>query len=167
MAVGIRPGEIMNAKEVYADIINIFDWEPNSKHPRMSPEKRAAQFAPFAALSGFDEMVKDLSRQTVEQIEPGEEEKALLNRKMNRLSGLLKSGAQPEAAFTYFVPDKVKSGGKYVTVTARVRRIDTAAQKFYLVPSEDEDVPEALPFDKISAIAGEAVDDLDDTFWSE
>ena len=79
MAQGNHPNEKPNAREVYADIIDIPHWEPNRKHPRMSLHDRAAQFAPFAALSGYDEMVDEEARLTDRQIEPGEEQLNLLN----------------------------------------------------------------------------------------
>ena len=74
MAQGIQPGEVFNAREIYADIIDLPHWEPSSRHPRMSLRSRAAQFAPFAALSGYDDMVKEETRLTERRIEPDEDQ---------------------------------------------------------------------------------------------
>ena len=62
MAQGYRPDEVFNAREVYADIIDLPGWEPGPKHPRMPLAKRAAQFAPFAALTGYKEMLEEALR---------------------------------------------------------------------------------------------------------
>ena len=73
MAEGIRPDEVFNAREVYADIIDLPRWEPNSRHPRMSLYKRAAQFAPFAALSGYAEIIAENERYTDSRPVPDED----------------------------------------------------------------------------------------------
>ncbi len=162
MAVGIRPGEIMNAREVYADIIDLPHWEPNSRHPRMSLYKRAAQFAPFAALSGYDDMVNEEIRQTDRRIEPDEDQLNLLNRQLNLLRSATAGGDRPVISITFFVPDERKGGGRYVTVTARVKRIDTVHRKMFLLPHGQQETPEFIEFDKITALKGSVFDCLED-----
>ena len=162
MAVGIRPDEVFNAREVYADIIDLPRWEPNSRHPRMSLYKRAAQFAPFAALSGFDEMVKEEMRQADRRIEPDEDQLNLLNQQLNLLRSATANGDRPVVSITYFIPDEHKEGGRYVTVTARVKRIDTVNRKMFLLPQGQQETPEAIEFDKLFALKGDLFDCLED-----
>ena len=113
-----------NARKIYGDIIDIPHWEP-LKHKRMSLFERAAQFSPFAALTGYDEMIDDEAREVDAQEELSDEEMEILDRKINRIAEMLENGETPEIIITYFVPDERKSGGKYVTSKEDVRRIDT------------------------------------------
>ena len=66
MSQGNQPNNKPNAREVYADIIDIPHWEPNRKHPRMSLHDRAAQFAPFAALTGYEDKIEETEKGTEE-----------------------------------------------------------------------------------------------------
>jgi len=99
----------------YKDIINL-PHHISKRHPRLSMEQRAAQFSPFAALTGYEEATDETSRLIDEKIELSEEDMEELNRKLQNLQG--------EAVITYFVKDERKSGGSYVTVKGEVRRID-------------------------------------------
>ena len=162
MAEGIRPDEEFKAREVYADIIDLPRWEPNDRHPRMSLYKRAAQFAPFAALSGYDDMVKEEMRQTDRRIEPDEDQLNLLNRQLNVLRNTTAGGDRPVVAITYFILDERKDGGRYATVTARVKRIDTVNRKMFLLPHGQQEIPEAVEFDKLIALKGDLFDCLED-----
>ena len=105
----------------YSDIINL-EHHVSTKHPQMSLESRAAQFAPFAALTGYDDAVKETARLTDKRIELDEEMKVIINDKLNVLEEHISE--KPTATFTYFVTDKKKSGGSYNTITGNVRRID-------------------------------------------
>ena len=162
MAQGIQPGEKPNAREVYADIIDLPHWEPNRKHPRMSLHNRAAQFAPFAALTGYDEMVNEEIRLTDEQIEPGDEQLDLLNRQLNLIHSATAGGDRPAVTITYFIPDEHKAGGRYATITARVKRIDTAARTMILLAQGQPGIPESIPFDRIFSLRGRLVDSPDE-----
>ena len=113
-----------NAREIYGDIIDIPHWEP-LKHERMSLFERAAQFSPFAALTGYDEMIDEEAREVDAQEELSDEDMKILNQQINRMAEMLENGETPEIIITYFVPDERKSGGKYVTSKETVRRIDT------------------------------------------
>ena len=113
-----------NAMEIYNDIIDIPHWEP-LKHERMSLFERASQFSPFAALTGYDEMIYEEAREVDAQEELSDEDMEILNQQINRMAEMLENGETPEIIITYFVPDERKNGGKYVTSKEDVRRIDT------------------------------------------
>ena len=161
MADGKPPDTKLNARNEYADIIDLPHWEPGSRHPRMSLHDRAAQFAPFAALVGYDEMIDEEARLTDRQIEPGEEQLNELNRKLSRINDAITGGIHPEVTITYFEPDNKKAGGRYATVTAQVRRIDTAARKVILITRDRPDLPETILFDRILGIRGKQITEPD------
>lgn len=109
-----------DARERYGDIID--RAHPDSpKHPRMPRKNRAAQFAPFAALTGYDDLIHEAARYTDRRIVLDENKKEELNR---RLSVLLRAGQPPEAVFTCFVQDAKKSGGTYEDVVGRIAEVD-------------------------------------------
>jgi len=91
--------------------------------PRMSTTDRAAQFSPFAALTGFDVAIQETGRLTEQRIELAEDSRAELDRKQQLLTEHLSE--HPEVSVTYFVPDERKSGGAYVTVSGRVKKINS------------------------------------------
>ena len=105
----------------YEDIINLSHHVSKTRKP-MSLYNRAAQFAPFAALTGYDDAIKETSRITEQRIELSEELKNMLNQKIKLISENIK--LQPKVSITYFVPDNKKSGGVYKTISGNVRRID-------------------------------------------
>ena len=88
----------------------------------MPIESRAAQFAPFAALTGYDEAVKEAARLTDERIEIDEGLKSIINNKLQIILENIKE--KPEITITYFIHDKNKSGGKYITISGNVNKID-------------------------------------------
>ena len=104
----------------YEDIINLPHHEPKG-HPRMSMEKRAAQFSPFAALSGYEEAVLETERLTEEQITLEGDELEILD---NQLRAIMGSGSQAEVEITYFIPDGRKAGGKYETVQGKISKVE-------------------------------------------
>ena len=105
----------------YDDIINLSHHVSN-KHPQMTLEARAAQFAPFAALTGYDDAVKETARLTNERIDLDEEAKMMLDAKLQVIREQLSE--KPLVTITYFVPDARKSGGKYITTAGNVKKID-------------------------------------------
>ncbi len=105
----------------YDDIIHL-PHHVSKTRPQMSMMDRAAQFSPFAALTGYDAAIKETGRLTDEKIELGEETKAVLDRKQRYLSDVI--SVQPEITVTYFLPDERKSGGTYLSVTGKLKRID-------------------------------------------
>lgn len=91
-------------------------------HRQMSRQDRAAQFAPFAALSGYDSAIRETARLTDDRIELGEELLLELNTRLQMLSERIQEA--PIVSITYFTPDKQKSGGAYLTASGVVRRIN-------------------------------------------
>ena len=105
----------------YDDVIN--RQHPTSKkHPRMSNMNRAAQFAPFAALTGYEESIEETARLTDRRIELSEYEIEELNTRLNFIQEQIKD--RPEVTVIYFRPDERKDGGAYFSVSGKVRRID-------------------------------------------
>ena len=105
----------------YDDIINL-PHHVSKKHPHMSLEARAAQFAPFAALTGYDEQVKETARLTNERKELADGLKMILDEKIQEIQKHISE--KPKVTITYFVPDTRKQGGKYVTATGNIAKID-------------------------------------------
>lgn len=105
----------------YEDIVDL-PHHVSRKHPQPTMADRAARFAPFAAITGYEEMVLEEARVTDDRIEMDESSKAALNEKLNTILEFIDE--QPEVSITYFEPDKRKAGGAYVTVTGTVKRIN-------------------------------------------
>lgn len=105
----------------YDDILNL-PHHVSSTRPHMSMHDRAAQFSPFAALTGYDDTVRETARLTDEKQELTADRITDLNQKI----AFLKEHAEerPEITVEYFIPDEKKSGGKYVTLSGKFRRID-------------------------------------------
>ena len=126
----------------YEDIIGLPHFvSKDRKH--MSNRDRAAQFAPFAALTGYDESINEAARMVDARIELSEEEKQDLDRKFMILEESVKD--RPEVVITYFVPDRKKKGGMYLSEKITVRRIDcverviiTADRKRYRLDDIDD-----------------------------
>ena len=98
----------------YDDMIYLPNPTPTCK-PRMSLHDRAAQFSPFAALTGYEDAVEETARLTDTRLELSEDMKTILNEKMQMIVDNM--DADPIVTITYFVPDKKKEGGAYVDVT--------------------------------------------------
>ena len=105
----------------YSDIINL-PHHVSKTRTQMSMLDRAAQFSPFAALTGYDAAIKETGRLTDEKIELDEDTKAALDMKQSYLIEIIDE--QPEISVTYFLPDTRKSGGAYVTTTGKLKRFD-------------------------------------------
>ena len=132
----------------YEDIINL-PHHTSKKHPRMSLEARSAQFAPFAALTGYDEVLIETARLTNERIEIDETIKAIIDSKLQVLKENIKD--MPLATFMYFVPDSKKKGGKYVEKTGKVNKIDEYKNIIILENKEE------IPVNEIIDVCGEIV----------
>lgn len=102
-------------------------------HPQMARIDRAAQFAPFAALTGYEAAVEETARLTDEKIELEEDALAILNMRLQILQE--NESRHPKITVTYFLPDKKKSGGAYVTEAGQLKRIDEAEQMLLLTDS--------------------------------
>ncbi|NBJ92965.1 YolD-like family protein [Parablautia muri] len=105
----------------YEDMINL-PRHISKGHPPMPIMERAAQFSPFAALTGYEDAIKETGRLTDERAELDEDEKTVLDKKLRILKELERE--QPEVAITYFKPDAYKAGGAYVTAKGSVKKID-------------------------------------------
>ena len=127
----------------YDDIINL-PRPASRKHPPMPMSDRAAQFSPFAALTGYDEAVMETGRLTNRKRELNDEEIAALNQKLQFLSEHLKE--PPTVTVTFFIPDAKKTGGSYATKTRRLKKIDTFERWIQL----DDGVK--IPIDDIASI---------------
>ena len=114
----------------YDDIINLPHYESKMRK-RMSLEARSAQFAPFAALTGYDDKVKETARRTDKRIELSDEEYNIISTKLQIIKEHIKE--QPEINFVIFVKDKLKDGGKYEEVNGKVRVIDEVNEEIILV----------------------------------
>lgn len=103
----------------YDDIINLLHYEP--RHRRMGMEARAAQFAPFAALTGHAVAIAETGRRTCKQQDLSDYELQELSRK---ISDALSSESRPELLITYFQPDSRKTGGEYLTVRGKIKKVE-------------------------------------------
>ena len=111
----------MAEKFPYEDIVNL-PPHISKKHPQPTMIDRAARFAPFAAITGYEEMVLEEARITEERIDLDEGTSSILNEKLNMIQEFIDE--EPEVTITYFEPDKKKTGGAYVSITGVVKRID-------------------------------------------
>ncbi len=129
----------------YSDILHAV--RPESRRKKMSPLARAAQFAPFAALSGFEDSIEETARLTDVCPELTLEETLAINRQLCELLPLLPE--RPEVTFLCFEPDEKKPGGAYRSITGRVRRIDEAGQCVLLADGR------SIPFGRIHGMEKE------------
>ena len=109
----------------YDDIINLPHFEP--KHKRMTISERSAQFAPFAALTGYSEEIIETSRYTDEESIILDDYNDIFDNVLSKIEKNIKN--RPEVSIMYFVPDKTKSGGKYVEYKDRIKKIDHINKK--------------------------------------
>ena len=130
---------------MFDDIINL-PHHVSATRPQMSMLDRAAQFSPFAALTGYDAAIKETGRLTDEKIEFDEDTKAALDMKQTYLIEMIDE--QPEITIIYFLPDARKAGGAYVTVTGNLKRFDEYERLLILTNGKK------IPMDDILNIDG-------------
>ena len=130
----------------YDDIINLPNPTPTCK-PRMSALDRAAQFAPFAALTGYEAVVAEAARLTDDRLELSEDMKIILNDKMQMIVDNLDK--EPFVTIKYFVPDKRKAGGAYVEASGIVKEIDEYERCIIMTDGIK------IPIEQVRAIDGE------------
>lgn len=130
-----------NNSEKYEDIISLPHYV-SKKHPQMSLEERSAQFAPFAALTGYNNAIRETSRLTTEKKEIDEELKIILDSKIKRIQEQIQN--KPKATFTYFTQDLKKDGGIYITVTGNVEKIDVYKKLIILVDKTEIPISEVI-----------------------
>lgn len=124
--------------EKYDDIINM-ERPASKRHPPMPRANRAAQFAPFAALTGYEAVIHEAARLTARQIELDEDAKAEINRQLLALAARTDAGEPVPVELTWFEPDGLKLGGAYRTELVLVRRVD---QSYRLLELSDHSLIE-------------------------
>lgn len=139
----------------YSDIINL-PHHVSETRPHMSMHDRAAQFSPFAALTGYDAAVKETARLTDQRAELDEEMKQNISERLNLIQENLAAASVVE--ITYFVPDERKEGGAYNTAIGTVKKIDEYQRLVVLTDGTD------IPIDEIIEISGAMFRSLDDSF---
>lgn len=149
----------MNDAHKYDDIISL-PHHVSVRHPQMSLLDRAAQFSPFAALTGHDAAIKETQRLTDEWMELTEDEKKLLDEKLQMIRESLFAGkgghSLQEIIFTYFKPDEKKSGGAYLSIQGKVKKIDEYSHQVVLTDGM------VLPIEHIVGIEGELFSEYED-----
>ncbi|MBR1393067.1 MAG: hypothetical protein IJ561_04455 [Ruminococcus sp.] len=108
----------------YDDIIDM-QYPFGLPRQRMSLSDRAAQFASFKALTGFEDEIDEAVRPTSQRPETDESAAEVIDRRLMQLNDRISQGEQPQVRIVYFVPDEKKEGGSYVTLEATVKRIDS------------------------------------------
>ena len=141
-----------NNMHKYDDIINLPHYT-SSKRPRMAMIDRAAQFSPFAALTGYDAAVKETARLTEDRVELDEYQKSALNERLQILQERLSNA--PVISITYFVPDERKSGGAYCTETGIIKKIDSYERAVIMRSGTH------ISIDEIIGIEGDLFNQLD------
>lgn len=127
----------------YDDIIDL-PRPVSGRHPAMSAHDRAAQFSPFAALTGYGAAIAETGRLTDERVELDEHEKSALNEALLVIKERI--AERPVVTLTYFLPDGRKDGGAYVTVTDAVVKLKAYERRILLAGGE------TIPFDDITVI---------------
>ncbi len=123
--------------EKYGDIIG-FSRPVSARHLPMSRADRAAQFSPFAALTGYDGVIEETARLTDSAVEVDESRKAELDAKLRAIQADIRQ--MPQITVTYFQEDGRKSGGAYITVTGQVKKIDLYTQKIIFADGRGIDI---------------------------
>lgn len=117
----------------------------SDRHPHMSIHDRAAQFAPFAALTGHGAAIAETARLTEEKLELDDSQKAVLDQ---RLANIMHSADEISVDVEFFVRDERKSGGRYEHVSGRIKRIDMYRQMILLENDADKNIVE-IPVDDV------------------
>ena len=146
------------AEILYADIIDL-PYRKSRRHTPMSNISRAAAFAPFAALSGYDDMVREQARLTDSKVDLSEYEIDRLNRQLCVISNAVQNGTFPLVTVTFFLPDAKKDGGSYLILSAKVKAVDPISQTLSLFSSSDTSskrtTPLSIPFSHLLSIDDE------------
>ncbi len=138
----------------YEDIINL-PHHVSARHPQMPPLARAAQFSPFAALTGHEAAIRETERLTEEFQELDEDRRDFLDEKIRLLQENL--SAQPQVDVVFFQPDERKSGGAYVTFRGRVKKIDGFSRRMIFTDQRD------IPIENICSIEGELFGSMEES----
>ena len=139
----------------YDDIIG-FPHHVSATHPHMPIPNRAAQFAPFAALTGHDAAVKETARLTEERRELDDDIKGILDEKLRMVQEMLPV-CQPQVAVTYFCPDARKAGGCYMTVSGKIKKVDAYGRSIMMEDNLQIPIGEIYGIEFIADEAGETI----------
>jgi hypothetical protein len=150
-----------NAKEKYADIIGLPHHKAEKRRP-MSLYDRAAQFAPFAALVGYDEMITEEARLTDAETPLSESDIEALNRKLSLILDMVEEKQHPEITVVYFEPDYRKDGGSFLQAQGTVKAIDPIEGRLIFYAANGISDGQAIPLSCVRRIQGESVDFLDE-----
>ena len=142
----------MTLKSKYDEIMGL-PHHVSKTRPQMPMSDRAAQFAPFAALTGYDSAIKETGRLTDERIELDAEALSALDMKYQLLMDTFDDA--PEVTIAYFQPDERKAGGKYITATGAVKKVDDFER---LITMQDG---MKIPMDDVLSIDGELFSSLE------
>ena len=148
-------------KKPYEDILTL-PHHKAANRPQMSMHDRAAQFAPFAALTGFDGVIAETGRMTEKKIELSDSEKLLLDQKLTLIDDAIQNGYAPLVTVVYFVPDTKKDGGSYQECTGKVRQVDRVERKLVFFAANERSAGKEIGIDAILEIHGDLVDYMDD-----
>ena len=129
----------------YSDIINLS--RPVSKRPRMSLEQRSAQFAPFAALTGYEGQVKETARLTDKRIELNEELKEILDLKIQLIQEKIKE--QPDVTITYFIPDDKNKVENTKQLQIQSKKLIHIKVKLYLIDGTTIAIDEIIDINSV------------------
>ena len=138
----------------YDDLIHLPHYQ-STTHPHMPLCSRAAQFSPFAALTGYDDAVAEAGRMTQNEKELSSDLQEAINKKLTFCRRHQED--HPRLTLTFFVPDEKKDGGTYVTAIGNLENIDT--QFCHLIFRNDQDAIITVPFDNITDIDAPAFED--------
>lgn len=142
----------------YDDIIDL-PHHVSETHPRMSLYDRAAQFSPFAALTGHEAAIRETARLTDRRLELDEDSRRILDGKLQLIQRWRREGKSIVLSVTYFQPDERKSGGSYVTVKGKVKKIKEYEKKLIL---EDD---REISMENILEITGEEFREWEEAYW--
>lgn len=139
----------MSEIDKYSDMLYL-EHHVSERHPQMSIYDRSAQFAPFAALTGYNDSIDETARLTDEMRELSEYDLDVLSMKINILNEHIKE--KPEATILYFIDDPKKKGGKYDTFDGKIKKIDS----FHRILLTENEI--CIPFDCIFDISSNLFD---------
>ena len=131
-----------------------------ANRPHMSMHDRAAQFSPFAALTGFDGVIAETGRMTDRKTELSESQMSLLDQKLTLIDDAIQDRYHPMVTVVYFVPDAKKDGGSYQKYTGKVRQVDSAERKLVFLADNNRSAGKEISIEDVLEIHGDLVDDI-------
>ena len=150
-----------NAKEKYADIITLPHHKAANRKP-MPLYDRAAQFAPFAALVGYDEMITEEARLTDAETPLSESDIEVLNRKLSLILDMVEEKQHPDITVVYFEPDIRKDGGSFLQAQGAVKAIDPIEGRLIFYAANGSSDGQVISLSCVRKIQGECVDFLEE-----